>query len=236
MDTLQADAITFGYKKNRIFDSASLRVKSGEIIGIVGPNGSGKTTFFDLICGLKESETGTLRTASQHSYLSQTIYTPPTLRMSDIFRMTVALTSPHKLTCNLVSEKLAEWSPGIKERFGQIYRKKSSICSYGEKRWFFALLLLAMERKLIILDEPTAGVDPEFRFYIWQCIAGAAREGAAVLVSSHHIDEIAEHCDRFYVINHRKFVEFGDGDEFKRHFSADSLDQAFIRASASLVT
>lgn len=236
MDALLADNISFGYKNQRIFDNASLQVKVGEIIGIVGPNGSGKTTFFDLICGLRESETGILRTASQHSYLSQTVYTPPALRMSDIFRMTVALTSTHKLTCDRVSEKLAQWSPGIKERFGQIYQKKSSICSYGEKRWFFALLLLAMERELVVLDEPTAGVDPEFRFYIWQCIMGAAKEGAAVLVSSHHIDEIAEHCDRFYVINHRKFVGFGDGDEFKRHFSADSLDQAFIRASASLVT
>lgn len=83
-----------------------------------------------------------------------------------------------------------------------------------------------------MLDEPTAGVDPEFRFYIWQCLRSAAKEGAAILVSSHHVDEISENCQGFYMISQHTFIHVEHGEAFKHHFQATTLDQAFINAAA----
>ncbi|MCF5049803.1 ABC transporter ATP-binding protein, partial [Pseudomonas simiae] len=85
---------------------------------------------------------------------------------------------------------------------------------------------------LVILDEPTAGVDPEFRYHIWRCLEGAAAGGVAVLVSSHNVDEIVAHCDDFYMLSQRQFNRFTDTQGFMDAYSANSLDEAFIHAAS----
>ena len=233
MNALQAHCIDFNYPGMPLFNQASLRVDSGSIVGLLGPNGAGKTTFFDIICGLKHLNGGRIiNPFTQQLYLSQTLMPPPALRMSDIFKMTTLLCSPAPVNKHPVQEKLARGSPRILKRYNEIWNKKSSLCSYGEKRWFFTVSLLSITADFYILDEPTAGVDPEFRFYIWQCLRGAAQEGAAILVSSHNVDEISENCQGFYMISQYKFIHFEQGEAFKHYFQATTLDQAFINAAA----
>ena len=233
MGRLNVQNLTFTHPDRPILLNASMSIDSGSIVGLLGPNGSGKTTFFDILCGLTEAKSKNIyNTFSNHIYLSQTISTPHTLRMFDVFRMVTLIASTEKVTQHQALEKLKQWSPEIITRYKSIWNKKSSICSYGEKRWFFTLTLLALEAELVILDEPTAGVDPEFRHYIWKCLRGAAQDGAAILVSSHNTEEIAANCDRFYMLSERIFKPFRCGEEFKKHYNARTLDEPFIRAAA----
>ncbi|MHC8309060.1 ATP-binding cassette domain-containing protein [Pseudomonas sp. GT1P32] len=232
MSSLIVTNLSFSYKNTPIFANASLTVNSGSIIGLLGPNGSGKTTFFDILCGLTNIKNiEIVSTFKNQLYLSQSLSTPHSLRMFDIFKMTTLLCSSEILSQQKAVEKLQAWSPEIIERYTAIWNKKSSICSYGEKRWFFTLTLLALNADLVILDEPSAGVDAEFRHYIWKCLRGAAREGVAILVSSHNIEEIAANCDRFYMITDRTFKSFESGEEFKKYYDATSLDEAFISSA-----
>ena len=234
MSMLSAKSICFEYSGKIIFDNASIHVSEGSITGLLGPNGSGKTTFFDIICGLRKAKNGILlNNFSNQLYLSQTVLTPPALRMFDVFKMTTLLCSSSHISQEQVLKKLSTWSPEIVERYKEIWTKKSSVCSYGEKRWFFTLSLLAVEADLVILDEPTAGVDPEFRHYIWKCLRGAASEGAAILVSSHSIEEVANNCGNFYMISQQKFKPFDSGKEFMHCYGSNTLDEAFIRAAAA---
>ncbi|KPH00260.1 ABC transporter [Pseudomonas sp. RIT-PI-q] len=236
MKVLTAKHLCFGYSQKELFNDVSIHVTQGSITGLLGPNGSGKTTFFDILCGLKNVDKGALHNNfSSQLYLSQTVMTPPVLRMFDIFRMTTLLCSPTHISQEQALKKLSTWSPEIVARYKEIWGKKSSVCSYGEKRWFFTLSLLAVEAELVILDEPTAGVDPEFRHYIWQCLRGAASEGTAVLVSSHNIEEISNNCDSFYMISQQQFKPFSSGKEFMERYGANTLDEAFIRAAAEPV-
>ncbi|KPA95208.1 ATP-binding cassette domain-containing protein [Pseudomonas asplenii] len=233
MTSLQANLLSFNYENKVIFKEASLTAEAGAITGLLGSNGSGKTTFFDIICKLRKPARGkVINTFAKQLYLSQILTTPPALRMFDIFRMTNLLCSSKQISQAQVLSRLSSWSPSITERYQEIWKKKSSLCSYGEKRWFFTLSLLSIEADLIILDEPTAGVDPEFRHYIWQCLHGAAQNGKAILVSSHNVNEIAEHCDCFYMISHKQFRRFADGQSFRDSYSARTLDEAFINAAA----
>lgn len=233
MNTLSIENLGFGFPSKTLFDTASLQVQQGEIIGLLGPNGSGKTTLFDMICGLSKPKAGILRNEfPKLLYLSQTVATPPALRMFDIFKMTALLSSPVPIGQEQVLEKLTLWNPRLIERYKDIWNKKSALCSYGEKRWFFTLSLLAMPADLVILDEPTAGVDPEFRHYIWQCLKSAAQNGMAVMVSSHNVEEITHHCDAFYMIEQKQFRRFECGRSFMGNYSASSLDEAFINAAA----
>ena len=233
MKSMTIDKLSFGYDSRALFRETSLSVCSGAIVGLLGPNGSGKTTLFDIICSIKQAEYCQLIIDfSTHLYLSQTITTPHTLRMFDIFKMITILCSSKKLSKDMAIEKLQIWCPELISRYADIWAKKSANCSYGEKRWFFTLSLLAMNADFVILDEPTAGVDPEFRHYIWKCLKGAAKGGTAVLVSSHNIDEITMNCDRFYMISQNKLNPFDSADGFKSHYGGNTLDEAFILAAA----
>lgn len=235
MNRLVAHSINVGYKNNMLLCDASMEVRAGSISGLLGPNGSGKTTFFDVVCGLKRLESGELtHSFSKLLYLSQIINTPAVFRMFDIFKMAMLFCAETKVTQRHVIERIERWSPSIVGRYCEIWNKKSSLCSYGEKRWFFTLSLLSADADLVILDEPTAGVDPEFRFHIWKCLEGAAAEGVAVLVSSHNVDEIVAHCDDFYMLSQRRFNRFTDGQGFMTAYAASSLDEAFINAASLL--
>lgn len=233
MKRLIVDSLSVGYPRRALLENASMQVSAGSISGLLGPNGSGKTTFFDVLCGLKRMDAGELNSAfSTLLYLSQIISTPPVLRMFDIFKMTLLFCSESEVTQAHALEKIEKWSPGIADRYCEIWNKKSALCSYGEKRWFFTLSLLSANADLVILDEPTAGVDPEFRYHIWKCLEGAAAEGVAVLVSSHNVDEIVAHCDDFYMLSQRRFHRFSGGGDFMAAYGAGSLDEAFIRAAS----
>lgn len=233
MANIVVDSIDVRYASHTLFRNASLEVSGGYITGLLGPNGSGKTTFFDVICGLKKVDDGAINNSfSKLLYLSQIINTPPVFRMFDIFKMIMIFCADTPVTQAHALEKIEKWSPGIAERYCEIWNKKSSLCSYGEKRWFFTLSLLSVNADLVILDEPTAGVDPEFRYHIWRCLEGAAAEGVAVLVSSHNVDEIVAHCDDFYMISQQRFNRFTDAQGFMNTYGASSLDEAFIQAAS----
>lgn len=233
MKQLVVTSLDVNYGQHVLFRGASLQVRAGAISGLLGPNGSGKTTFFDVLCRLKTIDGGVIDNAfSKLLYLSQVISTPAVFRMFDIFKMMMLFCSDSKVTQQHALEKIEQWSPGIAERYCEIWNKKSSLCSYGEKRWFFTLSLLCANADLVILDEPTAGVDPEFRHHIWRCLEGAAAQGVAVLVSSHNVDEIVAHCDDFYMLSQRRFNHFTDGQGFMTAYGASTLDEAFIHAAS----
>ncbi|MDP9690426.1 UNVERIFIED_ORG: ABC-2 type transport system ATP-binding protein [Pseudomonas mohnii] len=231
MKQFKAQDIDLSYPDRALLTQASLEVSQGDIVGILGPNGSGKTSFFDIVCNLKKAKSGLIKNDFSHLlYLSQIISTPPPLRMRDIFKMVTALSSSEPMTYDTTLEKLSAWSPLIVSRYQDIWNKKSALCSYGETRWFFTLTLLSISADFVILDEPTAGVDPEFRHYIWQCLHGAAKEGTAILVSSHNVEEVISHCDYFYMISQQRFNRFANGNEFTHRYGVKTVDDAFIRA------
>lgn len=233
MNLLSARGLCHRLGDKQLFDNASLDIRKGAVTGLLGPNGAGKTTFFDILCGLQRPQSGTVtNNAATQLYLSQTLSTPASLRMHEVFKLLAALACSSPLSNDQVTAQLQRWPARIGERYKEISRKKPSTCSYGEIRCFFTLSLLLIPSELVILDEPTAGVDPEFRYYIWQCLRQAADNGTTVLVSSHYIDELANHCDVFHAISNRRFTTFNCAEEYLTRYNAASLDQAFINSLA----
>ncbi|SDG62290.1 ATP-binding cassette domain-containing protein [Pseudomonas abietaniphila] len=231
MLSLDVTNMSFSYGSTVIFENTSMTVAPSKVTGILGGNGSGKTTLFDLICELHLPTSGTIQCTSKNLlYLSQILNIPAVLTMRDIAKMTIALAAFKTAKFDDILNKISDWGAATLERYSRLLKKKASLCSYGEKRWFFTLTLLALEPDILILDEPTAGVDPENRYYIWNALRSAASKGTAVIVSSHDTSEIAQYCHQFYMISQFKLVRFESGEEYMKSYNAQSLDQAFIRA------
>lgn len=231
MTLVSVENLTFAYPRRQVFDNASMSVARHRITGIVGSNGAGKTTFFDILCGLRTPETINLSVhARDRVYLSQTISAPASLKMRDVYALMAYLNGRTPLSERALSVRLEQISPRLSARFKDLWKKRPALCSYGELRSFFTLSMLMLDAELVILDEPTAGVDPEFRYYLWQGLKQACLEGTSVIVSSHHIDEIATYCDRFYLLHDQRFEAFESGEAFMDRYGATTLDGAFIQA------
>ncbi|MDU9393884.1 ABC transporter ATP-binding protein [Pseudomonas sp. zfem002] len=229
MPAIKAQALSLKFKDKVLFDNANILIGKNEITGIIGKNGAGKTTFFDLICAIRRPDRGTLENLThQHSYLSQTLGMPATLSMKEIYEMTAALSCARIPSLATTLQTFHAWDTRLATKFSETLKKRPSHCSYGEIRFFFTLSLISFAKELLILDEPTAGVDPESRHYIWSFIKKARENGATIIVSSHNIQEICEHCDSFHLIHNQQFSRFDSAQAFMSRFGGATLDDAFI--------
>lgn len=230
---LEARGLTFSYGSNTVFDGIACRIPEGAVIGMIGPNGSGKTTFFDLATGLLAPRGGTLNRDAkpeETAYLLQYMNFPAALRIGEI-----ALLIHEFQACDSAStleDLVSSWDGRSRQRFEKLRRRRAGVCSYGELRWLAASMILGIPgKRLVILDEPTTGVDPEFRYLVWRQVAACRERGGSIVVSSHRLEEMHRYVDAFYFVGKRSFRRFDSLEAFLAAHDADDPDEAFVRAA-----
>lgn len=198
-------------------DHITLQIKKGEIMGFLGPNGSGKTTTMRMICGLMRPDSG------RGSCLGYDIYDAHTRIKHKIGYMTQKFSLYEDLTIkenlefvaraynlpnipDLVQETLMDL--GLHDRQNQL----TGLLSGGWKQRLALAASIIHRPDLLLLDEPTAGVDPKARRQFWDQIHTLAAKGLTVLVSTHYMDE-ASRCHRIAYILYGKMIEIGTVDE-----------------------
>ena len=211
------EGLTKRFGDKTVVDNVDLTVKRGEIVGFLGPNGSGKTTTIRMICGLLKPDAGSgtclgydIITQSdliklQVGYMTQrfSLYEDLTIEENLDFVARLYTLSPRK---TFVAETLKRL--GLTDRKDQLAGRLS-----GGWKQRLALAASVMHRpKLLLLDEPTAGVDPKARRDFWDEIHELSAEGLTVLVSTHYMDE-AERCHRIVYIAYGKIIARGTVDE-----------------------
>ena len=202
---------TFGDR--RVVDGVSLRVERGEIAGFLGPNGSGKTTTIRMMCGLLTPDAGEGRVLGfdirrqgrqikrEVGYMTQrfSFYEDLTIEENLAFVAGLYGLTPAR---RIVRDTLEDL--GLSGRRHQLAGSLS-----GGWKQRLALAACIMHRpRLLMLDEPTAGVDPMARRVFWDEIHARAAEGLTVLVSTHYMDE-AERCHRINYIAYGRLIEAG---------------------------
>ena len=201
-------------------DHISLSVEAGEIMGFLGPNGSGKTTTIRLICGLLTPDAG------EGSVLGYDVRRDSRLIKREVGYMTQRFSLYEDLT---IAENLTFVARLYKLRpvAGYVQRTLESLgltsradqlagtLSGGWKQRLALAAAIMHEPKLLLLDEPTAGVDPKARRDFWDEIHLLAAKGLTVLVSTHYMDE-AERCHRISYISMGKMLAVGTADEVIR--------------------
>ena len=215
------------YDNKQVLSNLNLEVKKGEIYGLLGANGAGKTTTINLICGLLNYESGSI-------FINGTPISHKSKYLLGIATQENLLYS--QLTC---AENLAF--------FGQIYgltgtKLKSSIyhclesvklldykdetvanLSGGMQRRLNIALALIHSPQLVILDEPTTGLDIEIRYDIWQLILRLKQQGISILLTTHLLDEAEKLCDRIGIMKQGKIFHEGSLKELKNIIPAQEL-------------
>lgn len=206
---------SFGSK--RVVNGLSLQVEKGEIYGFLGPNGSGKTTSIRMLCGLLTPDEGSgtclgfdVRTQSaeikkQVGYMTQrfSFYEDMSIRENLDFVARLYAMPNRKQTVETSMEEL-----GLANRAGQL----AGTLSGGWKQRLALAACMLHRPRLLLLDEPTAGVDPKARRDFWDEIHRLACQGISVLVSTHYMDEAAR-CHRLAYIAYGNLLASGTPDE-----------------------
>lgn len=218
------------FGKQPALDGVSLRVRRGEVYGLLGPNGAGKTTLIRSLVGLVTPEAGTVSVLGavmpQLAVLARVGY----------------MTQQAALYPDLSAEENVHFFGAIYGRVDGVRdaleivdlwdRRKSvvSTLSGGMRTRCSLACALAHKPDLLLLDEPTVGVDPQLRVQLWDRFRKMAADGTTIVVSSHVMDE-AERCDRLGLIRFGKLLAEGTVAEIKAKAGVARLEDAFLKLS-----
>jgi len=215
-----------------------LTVRPGEIVAFLGPNGAGKTTTIDMILGLTNPDAGSIqvfghtpRGAVARGLVSAVLQTGGLLKDITV-RETVALTASLFAEKRPVDEALERAGiPGLANR-------RVGLCSGGEQQRLRFAMALVSDPALLILDEPTTGMDVEARRSFWSAIRADAARGRTVMFATHYLDEADEYADRIVLMSRGRIVADGSTAEIKNLVSGRvvqmTLPDADLTALASI--
>ena len=201
----------------RVVKDVSLQIEQGRITGFLGPNGSGKTTSLRMLCGLLTPDSGTGQVLGLDFPREAAAIKRQTGYMTQKFSLYEDLTIEENLTFIARVHSLDRVASRVDEsldRLGLQNRRKqlAGQLSGGWKQRMALAASIMHEPRLLLLDEPTAGVDPQARRDFWDRIHRLADDGMTVMVSTHYMDE-AERCHDIAYIFNGDLIARGTGDE-----------------------
>ncbi|SFR99068.1 ABC-2 type transport system ATP-binding protein [Halomicrobium zhouii] len=202
------------YGDVQALDGLSLTVESGEFFGLLGPNGAGKTTFINSLVGLVHADGGTAEVfgfdveADYREARDRIGLAPQEYNVDRFFPIHEVL--EHKAGYHGVPHDVAEERAADALKTVGIWDKRDTRFDWlsgGMKRRFVLARALVSDPDLLILDEPTAGVDVELRRDLWELITDLNDDGTTILLTTHYIEEAERLCDRVAIMNEGNKVE-----------------------------
>jgi ABC-2 type transport system ATP-binding protein len=230
---IDIDRVSFNYGKLKALDNLSLRIPRGISFGLLGPNGAGKTTLIRMLAGLLVPHSGSVRTmdstpsrrtALLTGYMPQlhSLYNELSIQQNvSFFASIYGLRGKQKQERVEEVIRLVElWdrhADSVQNLSGGMMQRVSLACA------------IVHNPPLLLLDEPTVGLDPELRVNFWNYFARLTQQGTTLVISSHTMDDAA-HCDQLAFIRQGKVIASGAPDEL-RHCTGlpdTSLEDAFL--------
>ena len=212
----------------RALDGVTLRIKTGEIYGLLGPNGAGKTTLIRAMVGLVAPDAGTVTVLGRRvpdvdnlrnvGYMTQAAALYPGLSIAENVEFFAAINGAEQ---------------GVDEvlKLVELYQRRNSVVatiSGGMRQRCSLACVLVHKPSLLLLDEPTVGVDPQLRVQFWEEFRKMAAGGTTIVVSSHVMDE-AERCQRLGLIQYGRVLAEGTPNEVRSLAGTNNLEDAFLR-------
>ncbi len=228
MPVAELSGVTKRYGEVAALGGISLALERGELVALLGPNGAGKTTAVRILLGLARPTTGHAAVFGQdpasrkarlrRGALLQVAKVPETLRVREHIEL---FSSYYEKPLPLAETIAAAGLGGIENRlFGDL--------SGGQKQRVLFALAICGNPGLLLLDEPTVGLDVESRRALWARIRGFVARGGSVLLTTHHLEEADALAHRVVVLNHGRIVAEGTPQEIKARTASSGLEDAFL--------
>jgi ABC-2 type transport system ATP-binding protein len=213
----------------------SLSIEEGEFFGLLGPNGAGKSTLIHCTTGLAQPTSGSI-----------SVYGHDAIEHYEQARLAVGLAPQEPnvdyfLTCEetldyhggyfgMPKKERRERARELLDAFSLTEKKddRTRTLSGGMKRRLILARALMHRPRLLILDEPTAGVDVELRLELWQYVQRINAEGTTILLTTHYLEEAEQLCDRIAFINDGQIVAQGTSADLAAEYGVTSLEDAYL--------
>ena len=231
---VHTDKLTKVFDGLTAVDGITFDIHRGEVFGVLGPNGSGKTTTIRMLCGLLTPTSGSA-TVAGFDVLTQSEEIRRNIGyMSQKFGMYEDLTvaenldfysSLYGLVGREKKKRMDELFDdlGLRPRINQLVGTLSG----GWKQRISLACAIAHHPAVLFLDEPTAGVDPAARRRFWDTIYGLAKGGTTILVTTHYMDE-ADRCQRIAFLSRGHLIAIGTAEEVTRQFGKPTIEDVFV--------
>ena len=229
------DDVTKRFGALTALDRLTLEVGTGEIVGLLGPNGAGKTTALRTLLGLLEPTSG------RAALFGVDAWAQPVEAHLGLAFIPGEFAAWPQLTGAQMLDLLGATSGGydrddrdeLIERFAFDPRKRGRSYSKGNRQKIAIIAALMTRAPLLVMDEPSSGLDPLMTATFQACLREAKARGQAVLLSSHILSEVEAVCDRVAVLRHGVLVEYGTLDEL-RHLHANTVEATYVGAPPEL--
>lgn len=236
VDAIKIDGVSKRYGDLQALNNVSFTIQEGEFFGLLGPNGAGKSTLISALAGLLRVDTGQL-TVMGHDVVKdyrrarQALGVVPQEIVMDPF-FTVRETLEFQSGYYGVGNN-GVWIDELLDQLGLAEKADSNMrqLSGGMKRRVLIAQALVHKPKVLVLDEPTAGVDVELRQSMWRFVRRLHREGHTIVLTTHYLEEAEELCDRIAIINKGEMIAL----ESKQDLLARGLgSKLMVRAKAPI--
>jgi ABC-2 type transport system ATP-binding protein len=235
-DAIVIDNLSKNYGDVSALDGLSLAVPEGQLFGLLGPNGSGKTTTIKVLCGLLKPTGGTAfvggyevgKSDGKVKELIGVCPQEPAVYSTLTGRENVELFGDLH---SMPREELRRRADDYLQKLGLADDAKRKVGKYsgGMQRRISLIMAIIHNPSIAFLDEPTAAMDPQSRHVVWDFIRELRAQGKTVILTTHYMDEAEELCDRVGIIDHGRLIALGTPKELKERFKAKDLEDVFIQ-------
>jgi ABC-2 type transport system ATP-binding protein len=217
-------------------DGISLEVQAGRFFGLLGPNGAGKTTLINSVVSLARPDSGRVEVFGWDAHREfrearRMIGVSPQEMNLDKFLTVEEVLLYHAGYYGVEKRKARERTEELLERFGLVAKRKDRVntLSGGMKRRVMFARALMHDPELLFLDEPTAGVDIELRYSLWEYIRELNRGGLTILLTTHYLEEAEELCEEIALINDGKIAAQDTSAGLKARYDAKSVEEVYLK-------
>lgn len=228
MNILEIKDIYKDYGNNVAVDGINLKIEKGQIFGILGPNGAGKSTLISMICGLLSKTSGEVVYEEKTNDIRKWKENIGIVPQDFALYWDLSAEENVKFFCSLYGfkgEELQKRTDKVLDFVGLLDVKKQLASSFsgGMKRRLNIACAIAHSPKLIIMDEPTVGVDPQSRNHVLESVLKLRDEGATIIYTSHYMQEVDDICDEIAIVDNGKVIAQGTSSELKALVESEKI-------------